>query len=764
MAQFLLTEYGNERVLQAIAQGTTVEVYAMVYGDGGGYQYTPQRTQTNLVNQLGIITSLEKRYDNNDGFIYFSGVILANAEPCTIRELGLIDASNKLLAVGVIPDTIKPEEEEGLEVSLPISMGFKTSVGEVMTVYIDVGDVIATKDWVGDNFATIDLDNLSDNGIKVINDYIIEATEPLANKDLSNLTEEGNGKLHYSPYSLISGNTLNGSADILYAPGTGTQDVVISDPTSCSVNPVGTNTQTITFSSPKTLLAVSAVCQSWPNENGSVLSSITAILGDDTEVLLGQSYTSFTGRLDTVQVNYTFSSPTVVKALKLSVTVSGWGSGYVGNVSYTERVSVSTADTLYFNIGGGNYPELKAINANEVFKISSVPSVDISDYSNGYYNIFIDKTGVPALLNNTFSWQQERPYFINKVGNLTINNGIISNFSTSNYATLPSNFSPSSFPWSIVYKITTGIDVSIEQFINSATNYGFGSVDLAIKNSKFMINLSSTSSAWDIANETTGSYTVQTNTDYWVKLEFTGTQYILSYSLDGETYTPDITVANSTSIYQNVNFMLGCDYTGTEFTGPFLGSIDLKESYININDQRWWSGNASQGDVWLDYSKEPLQAYQYDGYQWNAFSGVYIGAVNISGGVITDVYQPDFNSNSYNIKNTKDDRREVISWCMPDYKNGYRLPSQAIDVWYTADRDLMVIAGQANNTNLNILIKDDNGNIIPSGYYGRVGNVVGLNNAACNIQAWVPKGYSYMITSGNSTGISIFVYPLKGAN
>lgn len=144
----ILTSYGNDEVLKAIASGTNVNIAAMVYGDGGGFSYTPQPSQTALVNQIGELTNLTKRFDSSDGFIYFSSTIPANAPAFTMRELGLIDVSGGLIAVCTIPDTSKPAAEEGLEVSLPISMGFKTSTGNVMIVYVDQGDQYPDKIWV----------------------------------------------------------------------------------------------------------------------------------------------------------------------------------------------------------------------------------------------------------------------------------------------------------------------------------------------------------------------------------------------------------------------------------------------------------------------------------------------------------------------------------------------------------------------------------------------------------------------------------------
>lgn len=151
----ILTAYGNEQILKAIAEEQPVMVNAMVYGDGGGAAYEPSPAQEHLVNQVGELTSVTRTYDDEDDFIYFSATIPSNAPECIIREIGLIDDNDKLLAVAAIPATSKPAAEDGLEVSLPISIGFRTSTGEVMLVYVDRGDDYPTKAWVNQKLSNI---------------------------------------------------------------------------------------------------------------------------------------------------------------------------------------------------------------------------------------------------------------------------------------------------------------------------------------------------------------------------------------------------------------------------------------------------------------------------------------------------------------------------------------------------------------------------------------------------------------------------------
>ena len=187
---------------------------------------------------------------------------------------------------------------------------------------------------------------------------------------------------------------------------------------------------------------------------------------------------------------------------------------------------------------------------------------------------------------------------VNKVGSLTDNNGVLSGFSTNNYAIFPNNFQPGTNPWEMVFKVTTGNDVITEQYVcafqKGSTNETRYATRIYInRSSKFCISITYNGTAWDIVDNTTGgamgSYTVLPNTTYYIKFQWTGSAYILSYSLDGENYTQDCYVASTTPMYNSCTYCpLGAWNSGVIAT--WLGSIDLKESYININGQRWWTG------------------------------------------------------------------------------------------------------------------------------------------------------------------------------
>ena len=185
------------------------------------------------------------------------------------------------------------------------------------------------------------------------------------------------------------------------------------------------------------------------------------------------------------------------------------------------------------------------------------------------------------------------------VGGLRIENNVASGFSASNYLSFGSIPRPANNPWEIVFKITTGTNVTSWQVLFSfqkgaTSDTRYGTRIFILPSGHFAFSVSYNGTAWDVSEltGTEGTYSVQANTDYWLKLEYTGTQYILYYSLNGIDYIMNSSVTSSTPMYnENQSSYIG---TWLGVTGGmldiFTGSIDLSESYIKINDELWWTG------------------------------------------------------------------------------------------------------------------------------------------------------------------------------
>lgn len=196
----------------------------------------------------------------------------------------------------------------------------------------------------------------------------------------------------------------------------------------------------------------------------------------------------------------------------------------------------------------------------------------------GTYAAFVDYIG--DLYDNTPSSGYQ--YNVNIVGSLANTDGVLSGFSTSNYCLLPSAFSPSTSSWELVIKITTGIDVSTTQYILGREYY----FDLYISGGLIKTDVGN-SSAWGVTAQA-GITTLQANTTYYIKYVYTGSNYEIYLSTDGNTFTLEKTISYSTAQSSNT-IPIGKIIASSSLTS-FYGSIDLNESYINVNNNRWWTG------------------------------------------------------------------------------------------------------------------------------------------------------------------------------
>ena len=184
------------------------------------------------------------------------------------------------------------------------------------------------------------------------------------------------------------------------------------------------------------------------------------------------------------------------------------------------------------------------------------------------------------------------------IGSPTITKqGVVSGFSTSNYLSLPETFAPvSGNVWEIGFKVTTGSNVTTQQTVLGCTPPNCGGMWLGLGRSstaKFDFSAgsgTSSSSDWNIASHIAGSTTITTNTTYYIKIVFTGSEYKVLISTNNIDWITDILVTSSVvpSAYTNrIGIVLS---GGSSYVYPWLGSIDLSESYMKVNGEYYWTG------------------------------------------------------------------------------------------------------------------------------------------------------------------------------
>lgn len=151
MQQFytILTLLGQAELTEAIAEGRQVRLTYMAVGDGGGSYYAPSQGQTTLVNEKYRSTISSINQDTvNQNWTVVELIIPATIGGWYIREVGIFSSTGNLFAVGIVPETYKPQFSEGAGKDLVIRMILEVSNASSVTLQVDPSVVLASKQYV----------------------------------------------------------------------------------------------------------------------------------------------------------------------------------------------------------------------------------------------------------------------------------------------------------------------------------------------------------------------------------------------------------------------------------------------------------------------------------------------------------------------------------------------------------------------------------------------------------------------------------------
>lgn len=187
-------------------------------------------------------------------------------------------------------------------------------------------------------------------------------------------------------------------------------------------------------------------------------------------------------------------------------------------------------------------------------------------------------------------------------GNVNISDGIASGFS-GGYIT-PGSVNFGTGTWEMLFKVNYKVHSNnkTQCLCAELKDYNY-QVEIFVNNdNKLALYLSSDGSDNFFVSRSDSVTTLVDNTTYYIKLVFTGTNYILSLSTDGINYTEEINEASTALIYWSpaTNLLIGKRGQSSSVY-PWQGSIDLKESKIVI------------GEKTINLGDYPLQK-QYTGY------------------------------------------------------------------------------------------------------------------------------------------------------
>ena len=253
-----------------------------------------------------------------------------------------------------------------------------------------------------------------------------------------------------------------------------------------------------------------------------------------------------------------------------------------------------------------------AVDANFVAKTDAATSFLPDLFDTKYADHLLNN--ISWLRSNTNSWQSGKIYeaaYAHLVNDITENytekqeylksnvalygshtrvnsEGILGGFLTNTgYANIP-NLSTPGGSLEIVIKAHTPTAYSNNSILESNVSY-HGVIIRFTSATNINVWLSSNGTSWDVMSAKTNTCDVPVDSDIWVKLTWDGSNYNLYTSKDGINYINIGTQASTAPVYWNdkTASLGGCSWESFPFGDV---TIDLKESYIKIDNQLAWKG------------------------------------------------------------------------------------------------------------------------------------------------------------------------------
>jgi len=142
----VLTNYGTQAFAKALATNQPLRLSRFAVGDGNGQAVTPTADRTALVKETHranvSAVSLDPR---NNKQIIIELTIPEDVGGFYIREMGVFDSANKLVAYANAPESFKPTLESGSGKVQVLRMILKVSNSQAVTLSIDNSVIFVTR-------------------------------------------------------------------------------------------------------------------------------------------------------------------------------------------------------------------------------------------------------------------------------------------------------------------------------------------------------------------------------------------------------------------------------------------------------------------------------------------------------------------------------------------------------------------------------------------------------------------------------------------
>ncbi|HCQ6283777.1 TPA: phage tail protein [Clostridioides difficile] len=141
----IITDVGKAKIANASVTGNKVGFVKIQLGDGGGSEYTPTESQTELKNvvwegNIGNTTTDETA----PNCIILESLIPSSVGGFMIREIGYLDDENNLIAISKYKECYKPSIEQGAVVDMKVKTVLIVSNINNIELKIDPTIIFAT--------------------------------------------------------------------------------------------------------------------------------------------------------------------------------------------------------------------------------------------------------------------------------------------------------------------------------------------------------------------------------------------------------------------------------------------------------------------------------------------------------------------------------------------------------------------------------------------------------------------------------------------
>ena len=230
-----------------------------------------------------------------------------------------------------------------------------------------------------------------------------------------------------------------------------------------------------------------------------------------------------------------------------------------GTLDKTYKIGLSATNTINVGIGSG-------LTSSDYFRGSI-------DLPNSYVKLGTTKYNLQAVVGYTV------------VGSPTINDGVVSGFSNSDYLKLPSFDYANSNNWEMIVAFELDNLNSDTQtlFDNSASKSGLY-IYLTNQQKILLYGSDGTNNIFSVT-----SNALSINQKYYIKIKFTGTSYIFYLSTDKVNWTIINTVETTVKMNNVTNFSVGYSmrYSSRALAD---GKIYIAETIIYKDNKIWFNG------------------------------------------------------------------------------------------------------------------------------------------------------------------------------